>query len=459
MENLIQLAIKLTQLQSVKDLETLQQQVATLRPLSSELEGRIMQKLRLDWNYHSNAIEGNPMTYGETVTYLMYGLTAKGKTLKDHLDIRGHNEAIYMLLNIVKDERNFTESDIRELHKVILVEPYKSKAITPNGQVTEKLIQLGQYKQQPNHVRTPTGEIHYYATPEDVPILMSELMSWYNSAKDNPKIHPSVLAAIFHHRFVAIHPFDDGNGRLGRILMNLILMQKGCPPAIVKLKDRDDYYVALNNADAGNYSLLVEYIVDSLKNALNIYLRAAKGERVEEMGDIDKELSLFVRSFGDNNGVLLEKSDDVVFNVLQNSIFPFLDTLIRKLETLAALFSNKFIQFELNGKKYDIDSNGNSFINALNAYKHLSSPLKMPFETCRFTYNFEGFKKGVKLFDLKFNIYIRFDKMQYAVVIDLGLNEFTYAYSQMIDPIERIEIIEKILKALMTKIQKSHVNS
>ncbi len=456
MENLTQLAIQLSQLQSVTDLEQLQQQVAALRPLSAELEGRIMQKLRLDWNYHSNAIEGNPMTYGETVTYLMYGLTAKGKTLKDHLDIRGHNEAIYMLLNMVKDERNFTESDIRELHKVILVEPYKSKAISPNGQPTEKLIQLGQYKQQPNHVKTPTGEIHYYATPEDVPILMSELMSWYHSAKNNPKIHPSVLAAIFHHRFVAIHPFDDGNGRLGRILMNLILMQKGYPPAIVKLKDRDDYYVALNNADAGNYTLLVEYVVDSLKNALNIYLRAANGERVEEMGDIDKELSLFVRSFGENNGVLLEKSDEVVFNVLKNSIFPFLDTLIRKLETLAVLFSNKSMQFQLNGKKYVIDSNGNSFINALNAYKNLSPASKMPIDMCHFAYTFEGFKKGVKPFDLKFNVYIRFDEMQYAVVVDLGLTELTYAYSQMIDPIERIEMVEKTLKALMMKIQKFH---
>jgi Fic family protein len=76
------------------------------------------------------------------------------------------------------------------------------------------------------------------------------------------------LAAIFHHRFVAIHPFDDENGRLGRILMNLILMRKCYPPAIVKLKDRDSYYFALNNANAGDYNLIVEYIADSLKNSL-----------------------------------------------------------------------------------------------------------------------------------------------------------------------------------------------
>jgi Fic family protein len=186
MYKLTSLAIKLSQFPIVQDVELLQKQVTTFRPLSSELEGRIMQKLRLEWNYHSNAIEGNPMTYGETITYLMYGLTAKGKTLKDHLDIKGHNEAIYLLLNMVKEERGFSQSDIRALHKIILVEPYSSKAITPDGQPTQKMILLGQYKQQPNHVETPTREIHYNATPEDVPILMNELMDWYNDAKENP---------------------------------------------------------------------------------------------------------------------------------------------------------------------------------------------------------------------------------------------------------------------------------
>jgi Fic family protein len=283
MDKLTQLARQLSQLPIIQDVVDKQRQVAALRPLSADLEGRIMQKLRLEWNYHSNAIEGNALSYGETVTYLMYGLTAKGKTLKDHLDIRGHNEAIYLLLNMVKDERGFSEADIRELHRIILVEPYYSDAITPDGKPTKRLISIGQYKEQPNHVITPTGETHYYATPEDVPILMGELMQWFNAEKNNPDVHPSVLAAIFHHRFVAIHPFDDGNGRLGRILMNLILMQKGLPPAIIKLKDRQDYYVALNNANTGNYELLVDYVAHSLKDSLDIYLRAANGERVEEI--------------------------------------------------------------------------------------------------------------------------------------------------------------------------------
>ena len=456
MNTFTEIAIQLSQLPIIKEVAEKQRLVATLRPLSTELEGRIMQKLRLEWNYHSNAIEGNAMSYGETVTYLMYGLTAKGKTLKDHLDIRGHNEAIYLLLNMVKEERGFSEADIRDLHKIILVESYYSDAITPDGKPVKKLIKIGQYKDQPNHVITSTGETHYYATPEDVPILMGDLMNWYNAEKNNTDIHPSVLATIFHHRFVAIHPFDDGNGRLGRILMNLILMQKGLPPAIIKLKDREDYYVALNNANAGNYNLLVEYIGHALNDSLDIYLRAAKGERVEEIGDIDKELSLFVRSFGDNKTALIEKSDAVVFNVLQSSIFPFLEVLMRKLENLAPLFSSKSIQLSLNGYQNNIDNNGGNLIAALSKYKDGQD--KRAFENAMLSYKFEGFKKGQNPFDFNVNIFFRFDKMQYVVVTG-GIAEITYPYSQLIDQTQRLELVEKIMKVVMQQIQEKHTPS
>ena len=151
-----------------------------------------MQKLRLEWNYHSNAIEGNRLNYGETVAFLMTGITAKGKSLKDHLNIRGHNEAILFLLSIVKDERNFTESDIRALHEMILVEPYDSPAKTADGTPTKKRITLGEYKTSANHVKTITGEIHYYASPEETPAKMQELMDWYKEASQHKEIHPFI---------------------------------------------------------------------------------------------------------------------------------------------------------------------------------------------------------------------------------------------------------------------------
>src|ERR1700744_2866698 len=212
----LKLETEFSKAEILQEVDALKKQVDDMRPLPDDVEGRVMQKLRLDWNYHSNAIEGNRLSYGETVAFLMEGITAKGKPLKDHLDIRGHNEAINFLLSIVKDSRTLSEADIRNLHQMILVEPYDTEATTPEGLKTTKRITLGEYKTSPNHVKTATGEIHYYATPEETPAKMQELMEWYIEASSNKNIHPVVLAALFHHKFVEIHPFDDGNGRLSR---------------------------------------------------------------------------------------------------------------------------------------------------------------------------------------------------------------------------------------------------
>ncbi|MVN20286.1 Fic family protein [Mucilaginibacter arboris] len=289
----LRLEVEFSKTELTERIDSLKNQIDQSRPLPQEIEDKVMQKLRLEWNYHSNAIEGNRLNYGETVAFLMTGITAKGKSLKDHLDIRGHNEAILFLLSIVKDERDFTESDIRALHERILVEPYDSPAQTAEGISTKKRITLGKYKTQPNHVKTVTGETHYYASPEETPAKMQELMDWYKEASQNKEIHPLILAALFHYKFVAIHPFDDGNGRLSRILMNLILMRNGFPPVVIKMEDRQNYYANLSQADTGNFWPFIEYIGDYLTNSLNLYLKAIEGRDIDEPEDIDKEIALF----------------------------------------------------------------------------------------------------------------------------------------------------------------------
>lgn len=272
--------------------DRLKAELDALRPLSPEQEGRVMQKFRLDWNYHSNAIEGNSLTYGETIAFLMEGLTAKGKLFKDHLDIRGHNEAIDFLMDLVKNRQHLSEKIIRELHEMILVEPYTTPAKTSGGQRVEKKVTLGAYKSMPNHVQTPTGEIHYYATPEETPAKMSDLMAWLREQQENEDLHPLAVAAIFHYRFVAIHPFDDGNGRMSRLLMNLLLMQYGYPPVVIKQQDRQAYYYALRQADAGEMEAFVEFIGENLVHSLEIYLRGARGESIEEGDDWEKQVAL-----------------------------------------------------------------------------------------------------------------------------------------------------------------------
>lgn len=278
------------------EIDRLKSELDGLRPLSAEREERVMQKFRLDWNYHSNAIEGNALTYGETRFFLMEGLTAKGKPFKDHLDLRGHDEGISFLLDLVQKEVPLSEKIIRELHKIILVEPYHTDARTTDGRAVKKRVNLGKYKELPNHVKTSTGSIHYYAMPEETPAKMEELIMWLRETRQMKTIHTSVLAARFHHRFAAIHPFDDGNGRMARLLMNLILMQDGYTPVVIKKEDRNEYYAALSQADAGETVPFSIFVAEHLKSSLELYLRAAKGENIEEPSDWEKQVALLKRA-------------------------------------------------------------------------------------------------------------------------------------------------------------------
>jgi Fic family protein len=127
-------------MESLKRAQIRKKELDLLRPLSPDQEQRIMQKFRLDWNYHSNNIEGNSLNYGETKALLLHNITAQGKPLKDHIEIKGHNEAILWIEDIVRNEKPLTETFIRELHKLILKEPYEVDAITVDGNPTNKLI-------------------------------------------------------------------------------------------------------------------------------------------------------------------------------------------------------------------------------------------------------------------------------------------------------------------------------
>jgi hypothetical protein len=122
--------------------------------------------------------------------------------------------------------------------------------------------------------------------------MMAELMRWNRDQEEKLDLHPLIHASLFHHKFLTIHPFDDGNGRLARILMNLILMRHGYPPVVVKLAARDSYVAALRRADAGETEGIVRLLGQNLVDAETLYLRGAKGESIEDLDDVDKEVAL-----------------------------------------------------------------------------------------------------------------------------------------------------------------------
>ena len=404
-----------SKLEIIRKVDELKSEIDKLRPIKPEDENRIMQKFRLDWNYNSNAIEGNSLTYGETRAFLMHGITAKGKPFKDYLDIRGHNEAIDYLSDFVNKKEELTEAVIRELHKIILVEPYEVDALTPDGKPTRRRIEIGVYKKQPNHVKTQTGEIHYFASPEETPAKMEELMNWYRKEKENKDMHPLILAAFFHHRFAAIHPFDDGNGRMARLLMNLILMQNHYTPAVIRQNDRENYYSVLSQADAGEYLPFIEYIGEYLIHSMEIFIKGAKGENIEEPDDLDKELELFKKELeGEENYTKMKKSDDAIALAFNNSISPAFE----KLFNIASKFNDYFHFFRISDVSKD-DKNvfrytkNNYPVHSIEAYYYVLKYSTIISPTV-LSIQMEEFKTENAPFSLELNLYAGFDEFKYS---------------------------------------------
>lgn len=290
----------------IEKIDTLKAVLDELRPLPPDIVGRIEQKLRIESNYHSNAIEGNSLTLGETRSLILHGLTAHGKSMRDHLDIEGHDEAVKAIADAVERDESLNEVFIRNLHGVLLKKPYEIDAITPDGQPTKRLISIGEYKTHPNNVRTSTGEIYYFTPPEQVKPAMSDLIDWYRKAEAEDA-HPIVIAATFHYRFVRIHPFDDGNGRLARLLMNMILIKHGYTVSIIPIQERNRFIGTLEQADKSeDLSEFFAYVAGCCEYTLNLYLKAARGEDIEDVEDIDKEIELFKRSIQTGGGELFK---------------------------------------------------------------------------------------------------------------------------------------------------------
>ena len=301
-----------------------------MRPLPSDVVGRIEQKLRLESNYHSNAIEGNSLTLGETRSLILHGLTARGKPMRDHLDIEGHDEAVKAIEKAVEKSEALNEVFVRNLHGVLLKEPYEMDAITPDGQPVKRLISIGDYKAQPNNVRTSTGEIYYFTPPDQVKPAMSDLMDWYRR-NENEGGHPIVMAATFHYRFVRIHPFDDGNGRMARLLMNMILIKHGYTVAIVPGEERDQYIRTLEQADKSeDLAQFIGYIAGCCEYTLNLHLKAARGEDIEDVEDIDKEIELFLKKSSSDTIEARTCADQV--------LYPFFFYCREKIEKFSDLF-------------------------------------------------------------------------------------------------------------------------
>lgn len=439
--------------------DELKAQIDALRPIQPEQEQRILQKFRLDWNYHSNAIEGNSLTLGETRAFLLEGLTAKGKPFKDHLDIRGHNQLILFLEDFVRQKQILTEAAIREMHKILLVEPYQVEARTPDGQATKKWVKLGEYKTEPNAVQTATGEWIYYARPEDTAPRMAELVAWYRQQVETRAEHPLLVATLFHHRFTHIHPFDDGNGRMARALMNVILMREGFPPVVIKLEARAAYVSALRTADSGDSGELSRFIGEGMVAAQELFLRGAKGEELQELDDLDKEITLLkqqLRAVPD----ALPLSPEALQRTIDLAIIPLVHQTSLKLRQFDDLFASVKRHFETAISR----GPGCQVIRHLSFQQPAESRdriremvAKEKLEVLVFRNEWSVFKKGGLGCDFEMGLAVAFafGDLKYSVSVENPHFKRDYAYAQAFPEQDLRELVQLLTRDCLSKVRKA----
>lgn len=221
------------------------------RPLTSGELMRLREEFLVEYTYNSNAIEGNTLTLQETAMVLE-GVTIDKKPLKDHLEAVGHRDAFLYIQDLVKDKIPFTEYIIKQIHTLVLMDRPDDRGV---------------YRKIPVRIM---GAFHVPPEPVVVPELMENLIKEFS----NKKMHPIENAALFHLKFEGIHPFVDGNGRTGRLLLNLFLMQNNYPPVNVKFTDRKRYYEAFDSyyRDGSTYEMtemIASYLGEQLKNILS----------------------------------------------------------------------------------------------------------------------------------------------------------------------------------------------
>ncbi|MDR3120143.1 MAG: Fic family protein [Clostridiales bacterium] len=237
-----------------RELDDLYGKLQRIRPLSPESVERLSEDFMIDYTYNSNAIEGSTLTLEETALVLKEGVTVGGKPLKHHLEAIGHRDAYYYVEDLVKNKIPVSEKIIKDIHALVLMDRQTDKGV---------------YRSVPVRVGA-----FYPCQPFEVPARMERLMLDYGG--EMQKLHVVERAAVFHLRFETIHPFIDGNGRAGRLLLNLELMKEGYPPVNIKFSDRTKYYGCFNHyrENDGDVSkmtgLIGEYAIYELKRYIEI---------------------------------------------------------------------------------------------------------------------------------------------------------------------------------------------
>ena len=426
------------------EIEKLKTELDSYNPIPLDRLQKINYKLRLDWNYHSNKIEGGTLTFEETRSVMMEQLEIHGKPLRDVMEMRGHDEVIKNIQKIGRGEVKLTENRIKEIHKTIIF---------------EEEDRPGLFKNRNNYIYNYAGERYDFTPSEDTIEAMNSLSNWLDNQLQAFKKgkHQKTIPEIafeYHLRFLTIHPFLDGNGRTGRILMNLILISNGYPPVIIRTEEKDFYNKHLSHAQQyeENPIPLYEMLGQLLIRSFETCIKGAKGESLFELEDWEKRLQFIEnQSLSDNNG--LTKTDETVYSTLIDSVLPLIEYAEIKFSAFDKFYSMK-------SKRISLENN--NILNSSNDLKLTIEALKKEnqlalFEDIVMDFNWSSFKNtDKKLEDLNIQLHFSFPLKSYSIKkMPSGSPLIVKKYGEKLQQIEIVNFINTIGNAITIEIENN----
>ena len=452
------------------NIEQLYNEWKSLQPLKDEDQLRLSQKFMLEFNYNSNHLEGNTLTYGQTELLLLFGKVVDAANMKDLEDMKASNVGLNMMKEQALSEYPLTETFVRQLHHTILREDYTAYRQLPGGQQTSYVVHAGVYKTRPNSVVTQTGERFAYASPEETPALMTDLIQWYNEEEERGELTLAELCALFHYRYIRIHPFEDGNGRIARLLVNFILARHDYPMIVVKSADKENYLNALSTCDgfvgtapsAGSHAEIgqirpfVEYIEKCMEHALATCIKAGKGESIEEDDDFMKELRIAQRMKKQQDAEaasLRHKCPEEIWNILEYVFFPISESLCKAVDVANQAFRFSCVETSNRLSKTKEAKGGLHVNKVIRGYEnsqvkdYVDNAESMWF-TCKMMSPLEPRRPDFKI---EKSFYIAFFDDHYFVN---GILNKNFAYGNYPSEYEKQQIVSQFKKDVLTDIKE-----
>ena len=268
----------------LRALEAEVREFSQLGPLDSTAEKKLQEYFRIQHIFHSTGIEGNRLNLQETEAVLLEDMPIGGKPLADQQEVRDLDAALDYIKELARGKNPVREVDIRELHRLVV----RNRAEVGPGEYRRIGVVI-------------SGSEHKPPEPIAVPGLVQKLV---NSVNSETFIDPIATATYIHHQFAAIHPFLDGNGRIARLLMNVILLRQGYPIVSIRREDRPKYYEALSFADLGLYSALAELILERASEAFS---------EVKRVREETERMKTFAARWGQTEAAVIQRREEREF--------------------------------------------------------------------------------------------------------------------------------------------------